>query len=489
MHNRQTALGRKSGSVRATGTHRPFNRKQSAKKLKLFVIQDTRHIPPFNQPARDLNVLNKPLWFAQRDALAPYCETENTVSSINEILPTPEGALIYRDNLYFDKEYIAEFIRLARALGQPCRAAFRPEDKAFMSYSVPLARSILPVYKRDERGRPIKNDKGKDEIDFYAVDLWYYPHGYDPSAPVYPVFVESGWQEVGFYSVPDYMSDRGDLVHYVTQRTIISIENWVHIFFANVPLGIFSIGKRFENSILPGHPDYSNFLLLKVLMRSLIEQSHVLTNSELVKVGKNTRIDPTAVILGPTIIGSDCTIGPGVVIQNCYIGDRVNIDQGAQLMLSVIGDNSFLPFRAALYLTVLMEHCIVAQNTCLQMCVVGRSSFIGAGSTFTDYNLLPKNIEVDAIDGRREKVGQKVLGSCVGHNCRIGSGMVVLPGRMIESDSVLFAKHDRRIIRKNISFEESDHHGLRGEISALHKAKYPRHIERQDESSFLEEWE
>ena len=41
-----------------------------------------------------------------------------------------------------------------------------------------------------------------------------------------------------------------------------------------------------------------------------------------------------------------------------------------------------------------MENTIVAQNTCLQMSVVGRHSFIGAGCTFTDYNLLGKPLRV-----------------------------------------------------------------------------------------------
>ena len=58
-------------------------------------------------------------------------------------------------------------------------------------------------------------------------------------------------------------------------------------------------------------------------------------------------------------------------------------------MLSVVGDGAFLPFRAALFMTTVMENSMIAQNTCLQMCVIGRNTFIGAGSTFTDYNLDP----------------------------------------------------------------------------------------------------
>jgi len=53
------------------------------------------------------------------------------------------------------------------------------------------------------------------------------------------------------------------------------------------------------------------------------------------------------------------------------------------------------------------------------MSVVGRHSFIGAGSTFTDYNLLSRPLRVKLTD-ELEEVEMPVLGGCVGHNCRLG---------------------------------------------------------------------
>jgi len=64
-------------------------------------------------------------------------------------------------------------------------------------------------------------------------------------------------------------------------------------------------------------------------------------------------------------------------------------------------------------MTTLMENSMVAQNTCLQMCVVGRDSFIGAGCTFTDFNLVPKPIRTFYKD-RLVEIDLPVLGSCVG---------------------------------------------------------------------------
>ncbi|MBN1247055.1 MAG: multidrug transporter, partial [Anaerolineae bacterium] len=247
----------------------------------------------------------------------------------------------------------------------------------------------------------------------------------------------------------------------------LSIEHWVHVLHANVDFGIFAVGARFEQQA-----ERDLMLNLKLLWRGMLERKQVLTSSALVRVGKNCSIDPTAIIQGPAFIGNNVSIGPGAVVGNCYIGDNVTIDLGCQLMLSVVGDGSFLPFRASLYRSVLMEDCMVAQNSCLQMCVVGRGSFVGAGNTFTDFNLVDKPIRSHVGDKLKE-TGLTVLGGAVGHNVRIGSGMIVFPARMIDSDVILFASPERRIIRKNVLWEDSDHLKLAGGES-LHPRLYPR---------------
>jgi carbonic anhydrase/acetyltransferase-like protein (isoleucine patch superfamily) len=178
----------------------------------------------------------------------------------------------------------------------------------------------------------------------------------------------------------------------------------------------------------------------------------------------------------------------------------VSIDSGCVVSLCTIGNNSFLPFRASLYLTAIMDSTIIAQNTCLQMCVIGRNSFIGAGTTFTDFNLIgnvvrhqdghvsrtvPRPIGAANAALEIEDTGQTVLGGAVGHNCRVGAGMIVFPGRMVESDTLLFASPQRRVISRSIAFEESDHHYVKGGAEA-HRRMYPRDGEFIEE--VLDEW-
>jgi acetyltransferase-like isoleucine patch superfamily enzyme len=431
-----------------------------------MILQDDRFIAPFNERARDLRVMNKPLWLNQRDVLAPYTSREIEVRPWDTLPESHEPCLVHRDNLYFDDAYIQAFLAEAQKRKLPSRAAFTADDPAFREHALPLSTSYTPCGE-----------------DIYLADLWYFPSGvhrehanWGTMDGVEPLIVNLGATEVGYYHVPTYMAfEQGDLVFQVPRRSLLAVDSWVHIFIADVVFGLFSRGARFEDRL---EKDWA--YKLKILARAMYEGHQVLQCSELVKIGRNCVIDPHAVIHGPTTIGDNVTINAGAVIENCIIGDNVNVSQDCQLMLSVIGDGAFLPFRTAMFMTTLMDNSMVAQNTCLQMCVVGRNTFIGAGSTFTDFNLLPAPIR--ALDGSGELslANRPVLGGCVGHNCRLGSGMIVFPARTIESDVVLFASSERRVIERDIHYEDSDHHKLA--FAQLHPRLYPRQGEKAEET-------
>jgi carbonic anhydrase/acetyltransferase-like protein (isoleucine patch superfamily) len=421
-----------------------------------IILEDEKQIHPFNERARDIRIHNVPLWLNQRDLLAEHVTGELEIS-LNRLLPqVQEPCLIYRDNLYFDREYIQAFIKEAKAGRRAVRAAFKAADPVFKEHALPLSTSYTPAG------------------DLYLADLWYYPQGPGPEPE--PLVIDPQMREIGYYHVPTYMaSEHGDLVFMVPLRGMMAIDSWVHIFIADVVFGLFSKGARFERDL-----EIDPWIKLRTLWKGMMEGRQVLESSMLVEIGRNCQIDPTAIIHGPTVIGDNVTIGAGAVIENCIIGSNVNISQGCQLMLSVVGDGSFLPFRAALFMTTLMENAMVAQNTCLQMSVIGRNTFIGAGSTFTDFKLIPSQLRALAGDGKLRFTNREVLGGCVGHNCRIGSGLLVMPGRTIESDVILLGSGSGREISSHISFEQSDHHRLRD--GGLHQRQYPRKGETGHES-------
>jgi len=438
-----------------------------------YIIEDKNHVPPFNEPANLLTIGSQPLKLHQEELIANYfgenVELKGMFAESRQIVTCSGEALIYRDNLWFDQEFFAYFFERARSSKRACRAAFPADDKAFRAYTLPLAQDLERSV--DQHGNPI-----------YLLDLWYFPRGY--SRDILPIVVPSDAHEIGFYSVPDFMTmQQGNLTHYAPMRAVVSIESWVHVYFASIIFGTFAragrLDKRIEKSFFSG---------LKLLWQAVLEQKQILSASGAVEIGRDCSIDPSAVIRGPAKIGDRVSIGAGAVIDNCTIGDDVTIDAGCILFQSVVGNNCFLPFRASLYLTAVMENVIIAQNTCLQMCVIGRNSFVGAGNTFTDFNLVAqKPIRAANRQGELESVGQIVLGGAVGHNCRVGSGMVVFPGRMIESDTVLIASPQRRVISRSVTYEESDHHFVRG--GEVHRRFYPRaEEERAADETWDEAW-
>lgn len=417
-------------------------------------LRDHRTLFPFNECARDLRIQNKPLWLHHRDILAPYVQGERQAEDFEAIFSSDffpgedQNCIVYRDNLFFDEFFMTEFITRAQALNKPCRAAFIPTDPAFKEHALPLSNSYTP------------------SGGLYLADLWYFPEGPIRNG-TQPLIIDLEAREIGYYHVPTYMAtQQGDLTYQVPLKSFIAIDSWVHIFIADMVYGLFGRGARFEHRL-----DTDLKFKFQVLVSAMYEGKQLLESSQVVQIGSNCVIDPTAVIHGPTTIGDNVTIGAGAVVENCIIGNNVNISQGCQLMLSVVGDGAFLPFRASLFMTTLMENSMVAQNTCLQMCVIGRNTFIGAGNTFTDFNLLPTPIRALNGDGSLSESNRDVLGGCVGHNCRIGSGVILHPARVIESDVVVVASDTRRIIDKDIRYEDSDHHALT--FADLHRRLYP----------------
>jgi len=106
--------------------------------MKRIVIQDRTPIPPFGEPARDLRILNKPLWLLQRDLLSQHCRGALEVDSLSEIPRDREELLVHRDNLFFNDLLINSFIEQARASGHACQIAFAREDKSITTHALRL---------------------------------------------------------------------------------------------------------------------------------------------------------------------------------------------------------------------------------------------------------------------------------------------------------------------------------------------------------------
>jgi len=81
------------------------------------ILNAPNSIAPFNEPARDLRIQNHPLWLHQRNVLAPYTTRELELKPGQRLPLDREEQIVYRDNLFFDDEYIRAFLTAARKKG------------------------------------------------------------------------------------------------------------------------------------------------------------------------------------------------------------------------------------------------------------------------------------------------------------------------------------------------------------------------------------
>lgn len=429
--------------------------------MRRIVLRDRTIIPPFGEPARDLRILNKPLWVLQKDLLKEHCRgaLAEELDFLSELPATQEELFVYRDNLYFNQALVDTFVAAARATGHACQIAFDKADKAIIKHALPLQEGI----RENERGEA------------YVADMYYFPHGAGEEAR--PLVIDTQPREMGYYHIPSYMAQQGDLVFQIPLRVFLSIENWVHVFLANSPFGVFAMGRAQEQLSEDSWREKLaiSFSALKDRLNPFAPRwrNHFLACTRMVKVGKNCSIDPTATIHGPTIIGDNVHIGPGVTITNSVIGNGVNIMQGSQVMLSVVSNGCYLPFNSGLFMTTFMENTMVAQLTCLQMCVVGSNTFIGAGNIFTDFNLWDPDwpdgnkpsLEDDGVvremdprriihtyhKGKLTDTNLPVLGCAIGHNCKIGSGFIFYPARMVGSNTTMIYANPATVVTHNVN--------------------------------------
>jgi carbonic anhydrase/acetyltransferase-like protein (isoleucine patch superfamily) len=412
--------------------------------MRKIIIRRTKHISPFNEPAKKLNVLNTTLEEWQKTLLAPY--TDNVIE-VDDPLEAPRDnvpALVVSDNLWFDEAFLKAFMAEAQKKGGPVRAAFSSRDVAYLQHGL---RTLTRSYT--SRG------------DIFYMDLWYFPTGL--SEQVEPVVIPSDAVRTPYGKFPAGMPGRdrgGEFSWWVPQRMACVVDSWVHLFFINIVFGIFSQAGRLDQRKIKSAPGLAALISGKGN-----------TAAPYVQIGQNCSIDPTAILQGPVILGDNVTIGPGCVVTQAILGDNVTLPHSNHVHMSVIGDHCAFMWGASSFFSVFMNGALIGQNSGLEFSLVGRGSMVGSGIDFSSSQLLPTSLKA-LLEDQLVEIDMPLLGACIGHNCRIGSGLVFYPARTVESDVVLMASATRRVIAKHISYEESDHHALLG--GEAHPRLYPR---------------
>ena len=99
-------------------------------------------------------------------------------------------------------------------------------------------------------------------------------------------------------------------------------------------------------------------------------------------LGRGSVVDPSARVVGPAVIGDNCSIGSGVVLgEYTTIGSNVRIADNAELRRSVVNDNSYLGSGCRVEGAVVARSCDLRQGARLEPgAVLGEGCLIGAGA-------------------------------------------------------------------------------------------------------------
>ena len=125
------------------------------------------------------------------------------------------------------------------------------------------------------------------------------------------------------------------------------------------------------------------------------------------RIGENSYIDESAVVIGDVIMGENCSVWPLTVIRadinKIRIGNDTNIQDGS--VLHVTHKGPFSPDGAELHIG---DEVTVGHKVLLHGCRIGNRCLIGMGSIVTDNAIIEDRV-------------------------MIGSGSLVPPNKVLES--------------------------------------------------------
>jgi NDP-sugar pyrophosphorylase family protein len=400
--------------------------------MRRYVLETKQVIDPFESPAAELPVLNRTIFEHQEDVFRQLKVKEKPffVSSIEEVIPSTIPTLVYRDDIYFNKELVLRFLDKASAVRKPSRIAFLDTDPCISLHA------CCPQHNMEHVGN------------LFLGDFFFFPAQVQERDFI-PVLVDTESIPLSWFSLPSLESGSGKrliktslaageplfppLQLHVPLLSYIAIKHWTQLLFANFTWGIHCQARQLDIV-----SEKQSAAIRKIL-------SFLSKHRGPVHVGKYCQIDPTATIIGPTTIGDGVIIGPNVTIVAGCIGDHALLEPNSLVWLGVLGARSSLLANRNIVMSCVMNDSVI--NADVRFTIVGNHSFLGGGAHITD--CIMRNVDEGGIpklnlpmvkvfaDDELVNSGYYVLGPAIGNRVKIGSGAIVYPGRMIKSDSVI----------------------------------------------------
>jgi len=356
--------------------------------MKVFVEPSNRCIAPFNDPAGDTLIRNRPLSEWQKDAFQSAGLSQ--VSS-----PTPP-CLIIPDNLFITGGALRSFV--AKANGK--NATLVVANSIFLNNTKHVQPRIT-ITEQGARYTHVRFLSGGNE-------------------PAVDVVIDPDERPIDIDIPTQYIGDTQPQISLV-RHPVLELHHWCHILWCNQIAGGIEVRET---------PKWVGALrLIWAAIRALSLNKWKLLQ-KMNRIGNGCDIHPTAIIEGCTI-GNNVTVGPHTRLLFCQVGDGATIMPGAHVELSVLGDRSVVSQACYLRFSVLYPEAVMSQIV-MQQCVLGRRAVTTTAAWSLDLNF-EQDIRVP-LDGELYSTGTRFLGSAFGHRSRVGTGFFLASGRMVPND-------------------------------------------------------
>lgn len=144
--------------------------------------------------------------------------------------------------------------------------------------------------------------------------------------------------------------------------------------------------------------------------------------SENIWIGKGTKIETTALLKGPAIIGYDCDIRHAAFVREFVIaGNNVTIGNSTEVKNAILFDNVEIP------------HFNYVGDS-----ILGYKAHLGAGVILSNFKSTKDEINVKVHQGEKIKTGLNKFGAILGDYAEIGCNSVLNPGTIIGRNSIVY---------------------------------------------------
>jgi acetyltransferase-like isoleucine patch superfamily enzyme len=384
--------------------------------MKAYIYTTGIKISPFEDDVGLSRIFNKPLETLQREYLEGLGLEVVKIRALGEITEAP-GFLIF-DHVYAVPELIKKFWTQAEKAGP--LSALAVKSCGFTNFTLPIQDAVSETLPSGETA-------ARYRVYFFRE----IPRSEDVLAAAPSIVLTITEKVLPLPRIERLTQGKEKMEYFLTREFIFHINHWSHILFANMYAIYYywshvSVGRLawYLGGVLRAH----SFNKWKIL-------------SKFVKKGKGCDIHPSAVIEA-CILGNNVKIGRNASAFGAVLGDNVELDAGADVIVSVIGEEATIAAGTRIANSVVYPRACIG-HFLMQGFVVG-SGVLAAPAGFAMDMKAGRNIVVEH-QGKRVSTGKKFLGSCIGHNVFLGSGVWLDSGLEIPNGYFIVRDPDQMI--------------------------------------------